>query len=809
MKISYRWLQEYIECQISADELAHLLTMAGLEVEGREDFSFRIPEHVVVGEILDVQAHPDAQKLSVCQVDTGEDAARTIVCGAPNAIADAKVAVALPGAVLPNGMKILDTEIREIVSSGMLCAEDELGIGNDHSGILHLHTDVPGGTPLTARLLGLPEDDTVLEIGLTPNRGDCLSHIGIARELSALLDVPLRSPFIDYPEEGPEVSEQIDVSIESPELCHRYTAGVISGVTIAPSPLWLKSRLESLGVRSINNVVDVTNLVMMELGQPLHAFDLDLVKGRKILVRRADDGERFVTLDGVERQLDDSMLMIADGEKNVAIGGVMGGQNSEISDSTTEILLESARFEPSNIRKTAKKLALSTESSYRFERCVDVQSTDLALQRAIKLIAELGGGRVCRGLLDVYPTPHVPVKVTLRFARVSGILGVDIPSTVIEKILSGLGFQTLECSEESLTVEVPSYRSDVEREIDLVEEVGRVYGFDNIPAALPSGEIPPRVNSVAKDVEHVLRESLLRQGLHEVINYSFFDKNSLGKLGIDKKNPYDKVVPLRNPLTNEQSVLRTTTIPGLLENFISNRSNRVENIRLFEIGKIFLSADEGADVLPEEKLVVSGVLSGQRQEFGWNQRQEAVDFYDLKGIVENVLRQLHIPYFFRRLDSESFLHPGESAVIRVDDETLGILGKIHPDVSDAFDLPDEEVYVFELCFDVLVHSAKLQAGFNPLPKYPEVHRDLAVIVPLSRVEASEVESIIFEVGQPLLEKVVLVDRYVGPQVGDENASLTYSLCYRSAEKTLTDREVAGVHQRIIAQLEARAGLRLR
>ena len=808
MKISYRWLQEYIDCRIPVDELSHRLTMAGLEVEGREDFSFRIPEHVVVGEILDVQKHPNAEKLFVCQVSVGDESPRTIICGAPNTVSKVKVAVALPGAELPNSLKVRDAKIRGVVSAGMICAADELGINDDHSGILILAPESPLGAALTPDLLGLPDDDSVLEIGLTPNRGDCLSHFGVARELATLLELPLRSPSVDYAEGGPDVSEQVAVSIESPDLCHRYTASVISGVTIGPSPLWLKTRLESVGVRSINNVVDVTNLVMMELGQPLHAFDLENVEGREIIVRRARAGERFITLDDAERELEDSMLMIADAARDVAVGGVMGGQNSEVSESTTEILLESARFNPSSIRKTAKKLGLSTEASYRFERSVDVQNSDLALRRATKLIAELGRGTVARGIIDAYPTPYVPVQLSLRFDRVEQILGVEIAAATIEKILSSLGFQLLESSEDGVKVEVPSFRPDVEREIDLVEEVGRIYGFDNIPTMLPSGEIPPRLKNFGKEVENIIRESLLGQGLHEVVNYSFFDKKSLGKLGIDNKNPYDKVVSLKNPLTNEQGVLRTTTLPGLLENLVFNRSNRVENIRLFEIGRTFFATDP-SQALPEEKAVVSGLLSGKRMELGWNQSQEAVDFYDIKGILESTLQRLHIPYEFHRAEASPFLHPGESAAIKVNDDILGSVGKIHPDVCDAFDLVDGQVYVFELFFDLLVKYASLDAVFSPLPKYPAVHRDLAVIAPTSSTEAAEIESIIIETGQPLLENVVLFDRYAGPQVGDGNASLTYSLHYRSPEKTLTDSEVAGIHQRIIEQLEARLGLRLR
>jgi len=807
MKISYHWLQQYVNCQISADELAERLTMAGLEVEGQEERSYGIPEQVVVGEILEVQPHENASKLHVCQVDVGEHIPRTIVCGAPNTVPHSKVVVALPGAALPNGLTVRDAEIRGVPSHGMICAEDELGISDDHRGILILPDDTPVGAVVSAELLGLEPNDVVLEIGLTPNRGDCLSHFGVAREIATLLDLPIHFPSIDYTESDVPISDIAAVSLENPELCQRYTASVISGVTIGPSPLWLKRRLESVGVRSINNVVDVTNFVMLELGQPLHAFDLDLISGQQIFVRTARQGQTFTTLDDVERELDNTVLMIADAQRNVAIGGVMGGQNSEVSDSTTNILLESARFDPSNIRKTAKKLGLNTEASYRFERSVDVLGSDIALKRATKLIAEFAGGRVAQGIIDEFPTPSALLKVSLRWSRIERILGIPIDADSVEKILSTLGFRIVGVTPESLVVEVPAYRTDVEREIDLIEEVGRIYGFDNIPAIFPSGTIPLKIETPSRKIEQILRDSLIHQGLDEVIHYSFFDKNYLEKLGIDKKEPYDKVVTLKNPFTVEHGVLRTTTIPGLLETYILNRSNRQEDIRLFELGKVFYA--DSAQSLPNENLVVSGLLTGNKTELSWAQHQEAVDFYDIKGILENTLHQLQVSYEFHRLEELPFLHPGESATIVVNNDPIGFVGKLHPDVCEVFDLDEERIYVFELSVELLTAHASLQKTFRPLPKFPAVHRDLALIVPALSVQASEIESLIQEAGKPLIEHLVLFDRYVGPQIAEGHVGLTYSLRYRSSEKTLTDTEVSEVHENILEQLQARLGIRLR
>lgn len=812
MKISYRWLQDFVECgHVPVEKIADMLTMAGLEVEGEEHFSFAVPETVVVGEILQVESHPNASSLFVCQVNVGSASPSTIVCGAPNTITGIKVPVALPKTTLASGFTVKTAKIRGIVSEGMICAEDELGISDDHSGIIVLSDDAPVGKPVSAEMLSF-EEDTVLEIGLTPNRGDCLSHFGVAREIATLLDHPLHTPLIDYVEEGEEITNVASVFIKDPDLCDRYTASLITGVKIGPSPLWLRRRLESVGVRSINNVVDVTNYVMMELGQPLHAFDFDQLDGRKIIVRRAHADEVFTTLDEVERPLDALVLMIADGERSVGIGGVMGGLNSEVSDATTNILLESAHFAPESIRSTSKKLGLTTEASYRFERNVDLLGVDIALRRATKLIAELGGGAVARGIIDVFPKPYAPLTISLRPQRVQKILGVEISLENIQTILSQLGFQVTsqqdaaDASQVLLAVKVPSFRPDVTREIDLIEEVGRIYGYENIPTTLPSGEIPPAIENPGREIVGIIRQLLLSHGMNEVVNYSFFDRKSLEALFIADTKPYADVVPLKNPLTVDQDILRTTLIPGLLGNVATN-NNRAESLKIFEIGRVFIRSD-ASQPLPDEKVRVSGVFSGIRTSIGWAQKQEEIDFYDLKGILENVFNVLGIVYEFRPCDTIPFFHPGETAGIYAGEQAIGMAGKLHPDVIENFHLDKDRIYIFELFLENLVEKNSLDRVYCSLPKFPAVHRDLAVVVPAS-IQASEVEAAILEAGKPLLTSIMLFDRYVGPQISAGAVGLTYSLTYRSLERTLTDDEVTSIHHRIIDHLHSRLGVVLR
>jgi phenylalanyl-tRNA synthetase beta chain len=476
-------------------------------------------------------------------------------------------------------------------------------------------------------------------------------------------------------------------------------------------------------------------------------------------------------------------------------------------------LIESAYFFPMSVRKTSKKLGLGTEASYRFERGIDLSGVDFALRRATKLMAELTGGTVARGILDVFPRPYTPLKVPLRTQRVQTILGIAVNPAEMTTILSSLGFGIAKrsgqaASQDLFEVEVPAYRPDVTREIDLIEEVARMYGYDNIPTRLPSGEIPPKAKNMVREVEQQVKNLLVSQGLSEVINYSFFDQKSLDQLALTDQEQYNKSVPVKNPLSADQNLLRTTNIPGLLRNIVLNRSHRAEHIRFFEIGKVFVQTDPAAP-LPDEHTLISGVITGSRMEVGWTHQQESVNFYDVKGILERMLQALGIVYEFRRTEEVPFLHPGEAAAVYADHESLGFVGKLHPDVVDVLDLDDDRVYLFELSLKLLAAHSSLQRTFRSLPKFPAVHRDLAVVVQATTVQAAEVEAIITEAGKPLLEKVVLFDRYVGPQIAAGCVGLTYALIYRSCEKTLTDEEVTQVHQCIIEQLHARLGVVLR
>lgn len=808
MKISYRWLQDYVACgHVPVEQLADMLTMAGLEVEGLETYAWAVPDTVVVGKILAAERHADAEKLFVCQVDVGQPEPATIVCGAPNTRAGVKVPVALPGSTLPNGMSVKAANIRGVKSRGMICAEDELGISGDHTGIIFLPDDSPVGSPVTRGMVGF-EDDAVLEIGLTPNRGDCLSHFGVAREVATLLECPLQEPSIEYVERGPAIADNAAVTIQDPDLCYRYTASLITDVTIKPSPLWLRRRLEHVGVRAINNIVDVTNYVMMELGQPLHAFDIDTVADRTILVRRAVPGEVFTTLDNTDRQMTPDMLMIADGAHSVGIAGVMGGLNSEVSDATTNILLESAYFSPASIRSTSKTLGLSTEASYRFERYIDLLRVDFALKRATKLIAELGDGTIATGILDEFPYAYAPITLTLRPQRVTQILGIDVPSEKIQAILTHLGFRVTDGDDEEtpFTVEVPSYRPDVEREIDLIEEIGRIYGYDNIPTTLPSGEIPANIKDPQRDVAQTLTASLLSQGLHEVVTYSFFDSRSLPKMLVAGQPPYSNVVALQNPLTADQDVLRTTLIPGLLS-VLSTNAQHIDSLGFFECGRVFFeTAPENP--LPEEHMRISGVLAGTRYPRGWNRPAGTIDFYDAKGIVENLFQRLGVDYAFSPAPRAKFFHPGESAEITAENQEIGVIGRLHPDVVENFQLDKDPIYIFELFLEKIVDKCISRPIYSALPKFPAVHRDLAVVVP-ENVSASDVEATLRDAGKPLLERALLFDRYIGPQISGKAVGLTYSLTYRSAEKTLVDTEVNEVHQRILDQLRSQLGVVLR
>jgi len=792
MKVTYNWLKEFVDFDLSPDELAHLLTMLGLEVDSIEHCGAGLDD-VVVARVVERAQHPNADKLSLCRVDNGREVL-TIVCGAQNFSSGDKVALAQLGATLPGDFKIKRSKIRGEESCGMLCSEKELGLAEESAGIMVLPADFVIGTPVF-EALGIK--DTVFEIGLTPNRADCLSVIGVAREIAAKLGKKVRYAAHTVAESATDIAAVASVEILDPDLCPRYTARYISGCTIAPSPQWLVSRLKAVGQRTINNVVDITNYVLMEYGHPLHAFDFRQLAGGRIVVRRAADGEKFTTLDGQERLLSSADLTIRDAGRAVALAGIMGGENSEIAADTTAILLESAYFNPSAIRLTSKKLGIHTESSHRFERGADLNIVTTALDRAAALIASLAGGTIARGAIDVFPAPQSARTITLRIARVQEILGVYLDEQTICTIFRNLEFAVKPFGEGVVEVAIPSFRVDIEREIDLVEEVARLYGFENIPMTMPvAGIFSDRIPREQR-LERQLKGLLVGEGFNEVINFSFSSIEDIVKLKFPASDRRSAAVALLNPLVDEHAVMRTTLLPALLQTTARNFSLRNFNLRLFEMRRVYW-INPGAE-LPDEPLHVAGVMTGLRSTEGWNQAKEQVDFYDVKGIIEAVAMQFKLPELtFTQGGVEPFYHPGKSAAVLCADRLLGTCGEIHPDVQDAFEL-DKTVYYFELNFAALVELSADVLPITPPSRFPDTYRDIAMLVDLQTPAAAVVDCI-RGVKSDKVTKVEIFDLYTGDKIPPGQKSLAVRVRYGSCERTLTDEEVGKIHQKIITAL---------
>ena len=805
MNVTLNWLKNYIDFEFSASELADRLTMLGIEVESIKQPGAEL-EGVVVGSVSTIKPHPNADKLVLCQVDIGETAELQIVCGAPNVREGMLAPVATIGATLPMGLTIKRAKLRGETSEGMLCSEKELALSEDAAGLMELATDIPVGTPL-ATALGL--DDTVFELEITPNRPDCLSLIGVAREIRAETGNPLKLPQVDFNEDGTDVRAMTSVTIEAPDLCPRYAARVIRGVKIGQSPPWLQQRLESVGIGVINNIVDITNFVLMEYGQPLHAFDYHKLSENRIVVRRAMAGENLKTLDEIERELTSDMLVIADGEKPVALAGVMGGYDSEITEATCDVLLESAYFNPSSIRATAKALGMSTEASYRFERGADPGIVLAALDRAAELITELAGGTICKGIVDVYLGEQPLTEIRLRPGRVNFVLGTELETATMEEILKRLGFDIEESRPEiaptaecTVQVTVPSFRSDVTREIDLIEEIARVYGYDNIPTTLPKGDIPVPAPDPKVEVRRCVKQFLLASGMMEALNYSFSNPNSFDQIRLAADNPLRNAVPLQNPLSPEMSVLRTTLLPGLLENAQRNRNHQIDTIALFEIGSVFIRSREHKE--PER---VSGVLAGQVGEGVYSHPYRHPDFYDIKGLVEGVLEVCGIfDYTLQKTCAPTF-HPGRNAAVILGDRQIGIFGEAHPEVLENYDLP-YKAYLFDFDMEALVDAAIFAKRFEPISVYPKVERDLAIVVNKETLSDMPTE-LIYKTGGELVESVRLFDVYEGEQVPEGKKSLAYTIIYHSASETLTDKAVNALHDKIVKRLNKELGAELR
>ena len=801
MKVSLNWLKDYVEIRMGVQELVNLLTMAGLEVEGAISTGEGL-EKVVVAEIDSIQKHPNADRLSLVEARTSKERF-SIVCGATNIREGQKVPLALVGSRLPNGVEIKRSKIRGVPSEGMLCSEIELGLGQDASGIMILSPETPLGIEL-GEALGLK--DTILDISITPNRPDCLCMIGVAREIAALTHQKLRYPIVTLSDQGKEIHQKTSVTILDPDLCPRYVARMIEGVKISPSPSWMRNRLEKVGVRPINNVVDVTNFIMMEYGQPLHAFDFELLEEGRIVVRRSKEGEEFVTLDGVKRSLDKEMLMICDGVKPVAIAGVMGGLNSEIREDTKTVLLESAYFNPESNRRTSKQLGLETEAAYRFGRGIDYGGCLLAANRASQLIHELAGGKVVEGVIDAYPRTILPSPIRLRLRRIHQVLGTEVPAKQVKTYLEALGLNIRGEDEDDLVVIPPSFRGDLEREIDLIEEVARLNGYDRIPITLPKG--PPSSEEKSRDflLERKTVELLIHHGFHEVITYSFTSPSSSDLIGLNPDDPRRNHLPILNPLAEDLFVLRTTLIPGLLETARYNISRKNSNLKIFELRRVFFPQE--GEKLPKEVRFLAGLAMGVDQDPHWAHPQRPIDFFDIKGCIEDLLEVLQIEGVkFSRAEDIPYLHPGKASRVVLGKEVIGVLGEVHPQVLSHYEI-QERAYLFEIDFEQMVKWAGEGKQFRPLPRFPAVYRDLSVVIDDS-LESEKVAEAIRTFHRPFIEEITLFDVYRGSPIPEGKKGISYRIRYQAADRTLTDEEVNQYHEEVISRLKEIFTLELR
>ncbi|GAA0181909.1 phenylalanine--tRNA ligase subunit beta [Clostridium sediminicola] len=793
MKVPVKWLKDYVNIDVTPEELSDALTLSGSKAEEIIVSGADINK-VVTGKLKKIEQHPDAEKLSVCYVDIAKEELLQIVTGATNMKEEDVVPVALHGSTLADGTKIKKGKLRGIVSNGMFCSKEELGIANDEP-VLGLMI-LPEDTPLGVDIKKVVEvESAVIDFEITSNRPDCMSIIGMARETAATYGTVYQLPSLNYTEKIKEdINDILKVQIKD-KLCRRYMAKRLKNVKIEPSPKWMQERLIEADVRPINNIVDITNFVMLELGQPMHAFDRRQITSNIINIERAVDGEKFTTLDGEERTLDSTILNIKDGDRTIALAGIMGGLNSEVKDDTTEIIFELANFDGTNIRLSSKKIGLRTDASSKFEKDIDPNLAEIALNRACNLVEELGAGEITEGVIDVYPEFIEPHIVTVNAQWVNDFIGINISKDEMKEYLNRLDLIT-RIEGENLIVNVPTFRCDINIREDVAEEIARIYGYNKIPSTIPSLEALKAGKSKKQKLEDILIDVLIGSGVNQSIAYSFVSPKVFDKVLIAQDSKLRNAVKIRNPLGEDYSIMRTTSIPSMMESLGRNYSRNNEQASLFEIGKVYLPYEDENEKLPEERNVLTLGLYG------------GVDYYDLKGIIENVISKLGVKKVqFERESNNGSYHPGKTAAIYVGKKYLGVVGEVHPDVSENYGI-DENCYIAELNIDVLFNNANMERKYSALPKFPAVTRDLAILID-KEVLVKQIEEVMWKQGGRILESIKLFDVYEGKQIPEGKKSIAYSLKYRVPDKTLTDKDVNKIQNKIIRTLEYNLGAELR
>ena len=778
MLISLNWLKQYVDIKESVEEIANALTMIGQEVEAI-DIQGKDLGNVVIGQIVEFDKHPNSDRLTLLKVNVGEEEPLQIICGATNHKLNDKVVVAKIGAVLPGNFKIKKSKIRDVESFGMLCSEAELGLAKESEGIIILPEDAPIGKEYR-EYAGL--NDVIFELEITPNRPDCLSHIGIAREVAAYYNRKVKYPVIEIAETIESVNTVIKVNIEDKERCKRYLGRVIKNVKIKESPEWLKTRIRAMGLNPINNVVDVTNFVMFEYNQPLHAFDLDKVEGN-ITIRAAKENEEITTLDGVERVLKNGELVIADDEKAIAIGGVIGGQNTQIDDDTKNIFVEVAYFTPENIRRESRDLGIFTDSAYRNERGMDIENLAVVMNRAVSLLAEVAEGEVLSEVIDKYVEKPKRAEISLNLEKLNKFIGKTLTYEEVGKILTHLDIELKPLGDGTMLLTPPSYRADLTRPADIYEEVIRMYGFDNIEAKMPVMSIESGEENTNFKISRIVREILKELGLNEVINYSFIPKftKELFNFG-------EEVIEIKNPLSEDMAVMRPTLLYSLIANVRDNINRNQTDLKLFEISKTFKKLGEGQNGLAIEDLKIALILSGREEKNLWNQSKSDYSFYDLKGYLEFLLERLNVTkYSLTRLTNNKNFHPGASAEIKIGEDVIGVLGELHPNLVNYFGIKREKVFFAELNLTSLLKYIKIKVNYETISKYPEVLRDLAITLDKSVLVGEMVKEIKKKVN--LIEKIDIFDVYSGDKIDKDKKSVAMSIVLRDKNRTLTDEDI--------------------